>query len=538
MSDKKTEYDVVIVGGGIAGIITALELLDSGKKIAILDRDTEARFGGLAKESFGGIFFVNSRQQRKAKISDNIELAKADWYSFAEFDERDEWPKKWADHYIEQCTPRVQDWLTEKGIKFFPVVHWVERGLFVPGNSVPRFHMVWGTGYELVEILLKHLRNHPKSSNCNLLFRHCVNSLITHDEGVEGVTGVDEVTSTDFEIKADQVVIASGGVAGNLERVRANWDSEQGKAPEKLLNGSHRYALGHLHDIAQHIGANVTHSEKLWNYAAGIHHPEPDKDSHGLSVVPPKSALWLNFRGERIGPQPLISAFDTRYIVTRICEQEHAWSWQVLNYKILTKEFAVSGSSYNDAIRNKNLLPFLFSVLKGNKKLADYMIENSVDFVTAGSIEELANKMNKLNGDNLVSKEALKDSIEAYDNMIDRGEKFFNDDQLRRIAQLRQYRGDKMRTSKFKKIDDRNARPLVAIREFILTRKSLGGIQTDLDGQVLSISGSPIRGLYACGEAAGFGGGGMHGKRSLEGTFLGACVLTARNVADAIKKGK
>jgi predicted oxidoreductase len=331
--------------------------------------------------------------------------------------------------------------------------------------------------------------------------------------------------------------VASGGVAGNLARVRQNWDPEMGNPPQKILNGSHRFALGDLHDITESIGASITHTEKLWNYAAGIHHPEPDKDNHGLSVVPPRSALWLNAKGERIGPQPLISSFDTRYLVKRICEQEHGWSWQVMNYKIAAKEFAISGSTYNDAIRDKRLIPFLFSVLTGNKKLVDYMIENSKDFVVAKSVNELVNKMNVLNGDNLVNTDAMQESIQAYDNMIERGAKYFNDDQLRRIAQLRQYRGDKMRVSKFQRIMDRKALPLVAIREFILTRKSLGGIQTNIQGQVLTTSGTPIQGLYACGEAAGFGGGGIHGKRSLEGTFLGACVLTARNVADSINQG-
>ena len=537
MNNKKLECDVVLVGGGIAGIITALELLDSGKKIIVVDRDIASRFGGLAKESFGGIFFVNSPQQRKAKINDTIDLAKKDWYSFAEFGEQDVWPKKWADHYNEDCTPRVQNWLTEKGITFFPVVHWVERGLFLPGNSVPRFHMVWGTGNDLIEVLISHLKNHHNFRNCTLFFEHKVTALVSQGATISGISGIDETNGSTFEISANQVVVASGGVAGNLARVRQNWDPEMGTPPQKMLNGSHRFALGDLHDITASIGANITHINKLWNYAAGIHHPEPDKDNHGLSIVPPRSALWLNAKGERIGPQPLISSFDTRYLVKRICEQEHGWSWQVMNYKIAAKELAISGSSYNDAIRDKKLLPFLLSVLTGNKNLVDYMIENCIDFVVAESVDELVEKMNVLNGDNLVNAKAVRGSIQAYDGMIERGEKYFNDDQLRRIAQLRQYRGDKMRVSKFQRILDRKAMPLIAIREFILTRKSLGGIQTNIQGQVLSTAGTPIKGLYACGEAAGFGGGGIHGKRSLEGTFLGACVLTARNVADSINQG-
>ena len=536
MQGKTQEFDIAIIGGGIAGIITALESLDSGKKVVILDRDIKANFGGLAKESFGGVFFVNSPQQKRARIKDSFSLAQKDWYSFAEFGEDDYWPKQWADHYIEHSTDKVQNWLNKQGIKFFPVVHWVERGLYVPGNSVPRFHMVWGTGEELIEVLIRQLKAHPKHNNCTLLFEYNVENLISHNGEVTGISGKHEADGKAFDIKADHIVLASGGVAGNLERVRATWDKEMGKVPEIILNGSHKYADGHMHDQAQSIGANVTHMEKLWNYAAGIHHPEPNKKNHGLSVVPPKSALWLNYAGERMGPQPLVSAFDTRYLVKRICEEKHAWSWQVMNFKIAAKEFAVSGSMYNNAIRNKNVLAFLMSVLRGNKQLVNYMIENSTDFVVAESVEELAKNMNDLNGDSMVEVTKLKESITSYDEMISRGPKYFNDDQLRRIAQLRRYRGDRMRTSKFQAIDDKKAYPLIAIREFILSRKSLGGIQTNLEGQVLSQSGEPIKGLYACGEAAGFGGGGIHGKRSLEGTFLGACVLTARNVAQAIKK--
>ena len=531
---NKLQSDVVIIGAGISGIVTAIELLDANKKVLIVDRDLEENFGGLAKESFGGIFFVGSNQQRKSGIKDSPELAYRDWCSFAEFNDTDLWPKKWAAYYTEYCTSKVQEWLCAKGIKFFPVVHWVERGLHIPGNSVPRFHMVWGTGYELIMVLVNHLKKHKNAQNCQILFQHHVKGLLSQGGKVSGIHGLDESTGKVFENNAEQVVIASGGVAGNLEKVRKEWDADMGNAPKKLLNGSHKYAIGELHDIAEGVNANVTHINNLWNYAAGVHHPEPNKENHGLSVVPPKSALWVNYEGERIGPQPLVSAYDTRFLVKRVCEQEHAWSWQIMNMKIAAKELAFSGSKYNDAIRNKQFFKFVLSVFTGNKKLVKYMIENCVDFVVAENLEELAERMNELNGDSMVNKVKLKQSIHSYDEMIDRGPKFHNDEQLRKIAQLRNYRGDRARVCNFQKIVDSKAMPLIAVREFILTRKSLGGIQTNLDSQVLSKEGNPIDGLYAVGEAAGFGGGGMHGKRSLEGTFLGGCVLTARAAAKSM----
>ena len=354
---------------------------------------------------------------------------------------------------------------------------------------------------------------------------------------------MDEEIEKDFKAKADVNIVASGGISGSIDEVKKHWYKPWGEAPAKMLNGSHQYSDGLLMKAAEKINANVTHLEKMWNYAAGIHHPNPDKPDHGLSIVPPKSAIWVDHKGQRFGPEPLVSGFDTRFLVEKICQQkepENKYSWQILNQKIAAKELAISGSEYNDAVKKKQFLRFLKIVFFGNKKLVKNLVKNCEDFVVANSIEELAAKMNTLNGDKKVDFNLLKESIERYDAMLDRGEKFYNDDQLRRISHLRQYRGDRLRICNFQKINDRNAYPLVAIREFILSRKSLGGIQTDLDGRVLTNpekGNEPIPGLYAIGESAGFGGGGIHGLRSLEGTFLGGCIFTARKVAASIKKG-
>lgn len=542
-NQQKYEADVNVIGAGLSGIVTALELLDQNLTVNLFERDEPSAFGGLAKWSFGGIFFVDTKHQRKSGIHDSIELARQDWYNFAEFSDKDVWPKKWADYYIENCTLDVYEWLRYKRIKFFPVVHWVERGLYQPGNSVPRFHMVWGTGHELVKVLTKNLEYHPNRQKLSIFFRHKVEDFVMAGGKVVGVSGTDEEDNNAFEAKADINIVASGGISGKIEEVKKHWPKAWGEPPAKILNGSHQYADGTLIYASQKIKANVTHLDKMWNYAAGIHHPKPDKPDHGLSIVPPKSALWVDHRGQRFGPQPLVSAYDTRFLVEKICEQkgaENKYSWQVMNWKIAVKELAISGSEYNEAVRNKRFISFVLNAYFGNKKLAKHLKKHSQDFVVANSIEELAAKMNTLNADKNVDVNLLKASIERYDDQIDRGEKFFNDDQLRRIMHLRQYRGDRLRTCEFQKINDKKAYPLVAIREFILSRKSLGGIQTDLDGRVLTDPKSgnqPIPGLYAVGESAGFGGGGIHGLRSLEGTFLGGCIFTARKAAASIKKG-
>ncbi len=530
MSTLKTE--VLIIGGGIAGITSALELLNFGKKVCLVDRDKEEKFGGLAKESFGGMFFVDTPQQRRSGIKDNPDLAYKDWLSTAQFDQEDEIPRKWAHLFVNNCTEHIYYWLKQYKIGFFPVVHWVERGLHKPGNSYPRFHMVWGTGFELANVLIRNLRNHPKAhENLKILFDHKVEELVGTGTKIDGVKGMIETTGTPFEIHAEHTIIASGGIGGSIEKVKENWYEPWGIPPEKILNGAHRFGNGALHEEVKKRNGKITHLDRMWPYAAGVHHPRPDKPEHGLSLVPPKSALWLNFRGERIGPIPLVTGYDTRFLVEQICKQEKKYSWQILNLRIAHKEFAISGAEFNDAIREKSYPGFLKSILLGNKSLVKDMIDNCIDFVTANDIEELVVKMNELAGSDDVDIDLLKESISSYDAQIERGPKYFDDEQLRRIAHARQYRGDRVRTCKFQKIYDKKALPLIAIREHILSRKTLGGIQTDLQSRVLDNQGEVLKGLYAIGEASGFGGGGVHGKGALEGTFLGGCILSARIAA-------
>jgi hypothetical protein len=517
-------------------MVTALELMGSGRHVTIVDRDEPGAMGGLAKWSFGGMFFVDTPEQRRQGMRDNVQTALNDWLSVAEFDPQDTLPRQWAERYVHLSTPEIYRWVKGLGIRFFPIVHWVERGLYRPGNSYPRFHMVWGTGHHLSETVRTHLVNHPSAaSHLKLNFRHRVTDLVVEDGRVCGACGTDEASGAPFEIRADVTVVATGGMGGNLDKVRQHWNRELGTPPDLILNGSHRFALGDLHDAVSTIGGNVTHLDRNWHYAAGVHHPRPRHPHHGLSLVPPKSALWLDWKGERFGPMPLVTAYDTKHCVEVVARTQKKYSWQVLNMRIMVKEFAISGAESNAAIRDRNLPGFLKAILFGNRELVNDMIANSPDFVVADTLEELVKKMNALQGTDDVSLEAVRKAVTDYDDNIRRGPAYHNDEQLRRIAHARQYRGDKVRTCNFQPIMDPKAGPLVAIREFILSRKTMGGIQTDLRSRVLTVPGasgqSVIPGLYAVGEAAGFGGGGVHGKGALEGTFLGGCVLTGRVAA-------
>ncbi|HLK37232.1 MAG TPA: FAD-dependent oxidoreductase [Polyangiaceae bacterium] len=537
MGPPTHQADVVIAGAGLAGIVTAYELLEHGMRVLLIDKDRPERLGGLAKESFGGVHMIDTPHQRRTGIRDDPELAWKDWQRCAHFGTEDRWPKAWAKLYCEASIEFIWDFLAHKKVRFLPIVNWVERGIYRPHNSVPRWHVTWGTGWEIVSRLVAALDAHPRRRDLQILFGHEVNGIESSGGRATALVGRRMDDGSAFRATGEHLVVASGGICGgDLSKLRANWYSPWGTPPEVILNGAHDYGDGLLHDRVQALGGRLTHMDKQWHYPAGIHKPGQRRPNDGISLVPPRSALWVNARGERIGPTPLVSYTDTRYLVERICGQPGQYSWQVLNRTIALKELGVSGCDYMTAFRFKKKLLLAKHLVFGNDELVDRLIaECPDDIVVADSLADLVDKMNERGlGGYKVDLETLESDIREYDDQIDRGPGFYNDEQLRRISVYMNYRGDKVRTCNFQKILDPKARPLMAIREFILARKSLGGIQTDLRGRVLRPDGACIEGLYAVGEAAGFGGGGIHGLGSLEGTFLGACVLTGRAVARAI----
>jgi predicted oxidoreductase len=521
--------DVVVVGAGIAGLVATLELLEHGRDVLLIDRCKPEEVGGLAREAFGGMFMADTSEQRRSKIPDSVELATEDWMRMADFDESDEWPRRWAEQYVARARDEVGGWLKSHGVRFFPVVNWAERGVHGDGNSVPRFHLTWGCGKALVDCVWGSIQSHPRRSSLDVRFGQTVSGLATEDGSVAGVTLDDGSV-----VAARAVVVAAGGIGGNLDIVRKHWPSDLGPPPDDILMGSHYYADGAMHEEVERIGGNVTHLSRMWNYADAVRHPRPQRPLHGLKLIPPRSGLVLDPTGRRYGPDALIPTFDARYALERMCEDDRKYYWMICNWKIARRELDVSGSQHNPSIREKNLPRYLLSILLGKPVLVKHFVDHCPDFVTADSLEELTRKMAEVTGDGALDAERVEAEVRRYDSTLARGKSLWNDDQIRRIAQLRNWRGDRLRTAKFQQIEDPAAGPLIAIRMTVMARKSLGGIQTDLDCRVLRPDGEPIDGLYAVGEAAGFGGGGLHGKKSLEGTFLGGCVFTGRLAAASI----
>ncbi|MGJ5070320.1 FAD-binding protein [Bradyrhizobium oligotrophicum] len=528
------QSDLVIAGGGLAGIVTALEALRAGKSVTIVDRDTPERFGGLALWAFGGMALVGTPLQARMKIPDTPEIALRDWIRFGELDAAEHWPLQWARYYVEHSRAEVYDWLLAHGVTFMPAVNWVERGRHGDGNALPRYHIVWGTSQRLTRVMIAAMRAADRGGRLTVLHRHCVVGLDRAGGAVAGVVAVNEETGAEIRIAAPLTVLAMGGLNGSHQEARANWLKSR-PLPAAMLNGAHPFSDGKLHHhAAEALGAEITHAGEMWNYAAGIPHPFPHFDGHGLSLVPCKSALWLDHRGERIGPEPLVTGFDTHDLCQRVAAQEKPYTWHLLNWRIAAKEFAISGAEHNPRIRDRQMPMFLKETLLGNHRLVRQMQRESRHFLVDETLAGLAAKMNALTGTGDVKPEVLQATADAFDANFGNGDKLHNDDQLRRILHARQWGPDKLRTCKPAPLQAPGAGPYIAIHMQLITRKSLGGLKTDLQSRVLDTTGAPIGGLYAVGEAAGFGGGGASGKRSLEGTFLPGCILTARAAVRAM----
>ncbi|MGI5351413.1 FAD-binding dehydrogenase [Streptomyces sp. CA-250714] len=542
------DADVIVVGAGLAGLAATAELADAGRRVILLDQEPEQALGGQAHWSFGGLFFVDSPEQRRLRIKDSHELAWQDWLGTAGFDRpEDHWPRRWAEAYVNFAAGEKRSWLRSQGLKLFPVVGWAERGGYDAGghgNSVPRFHITWGTGPGLVEPFERRVRAGVARGLVELRFRHRVTGLSRTAGAVDTVTGEvlvpsdarrgtassREATSA-FELRAQAVIVTSGGIGGNHELVRANWPERLGTPPRKLLSGVPAHVDGLMLGITEQAGGRLINRDRMWHYTEGIENWNPIWDRHGIRILPGPSSLWLDATGQRL-PVPLFPGFDTLGTLDHIMRTGHGYTWFVLSQKIIEKEFTLSGSEQNPDLTGRSVRDVLGRARKGAPGPVQAFMDNGVDFVIERDVAALARRMNELTGDKLIEADALRREIAARDREI--RNPFGKDLQITAIHGARRYLGDRLiRVATPHRLLDPAAGPLIAVRLNILTRKTLGGLETDLSSRVLTEGGEPLPGVYAAGEAAGFGGGGVHGYRSLEGTFLGGCLFSGRTAGRA-----
>ena len=546
------DADVIVVGGGLAGLVAACEIADAGKRVIVVDQEGEQSLGGQAFWSFGGLFLVDSPEQRRLGIKDSFDLAMQDWMGTAGFDrEEDLWPRKWAEAYVGFAAGEKRGWLRAMGHRIFPVVGWAERGGYDAmghGNSVPRFHVTWGTGPGIVEPFERRAREAHKSGRLTFKFRHRVDALTISNGTVEGVSGaILESTNVkrgqsssrnvigDFTLRAQAVIVASGGIGGNHDLVRQNWPKRLGTPPKFMISGVPEHVDGRMIGITQAAGARLINRDRMWHYVEGIRNWSPIWPRHGIRILPGPSSMWFDATGKRL-PAPLFPGSDTLGQLDYIMSTGHDYSWFILTQSIIKKEFALSGSEQNPDLTGKSWrLTIKRATNKGAPAPVEAFKQNGADFIVRDNLADLVSAMNALSGDNLLMLDRIKNQIEARDREMTNA--YVKDAQVMNIHNARRYIGDRLiRTAKPHRILDPEHGPLIAVKLNILTRKTLGGFETDLDSRVFGNDGAVIKGLYAAGEAAGFGGGGMHGYRSLEGTFLGGCLFSGRNAGRAAAK--
>lgn len=543
------DADVIVVGAGLAGLVATAELADAGRRVILLDQEPEANLGGQAFWSLGGLFLVDSPEQRRMGIKDSRELALQDWMGTAGFDRaEDHWPRKWAEAYVDFAAGETRSWLHAQGLRFFPLVGWAERGGYGAighGNSVPRFHVTWGTGPGVVAPFERRVLEAAAQGLVTFAFRHRVDELTVTDGVVTGVKGAILEPSTaargvassrlgvgEFDLSAQAVLVTSGGIGANHELVRKNWPARLGDAPENMITGVPAHVDGRMLQIAQEAGGNIINADRMWHYVEGVKNWNPIWAGHGIRILPGPSSLWFDATGNRL-PVPLYPGFDTLGTLAHLRTTGHDHSWFVLTQKIIEKEFALSGSEQNPDLTNKSVPQTLSRIRPGAPGPVEAFKQHGEDFVVAATLDELVAGMNALTDTPLLHVEDIRREVVARDREMDNA--FTKDGQVSAIHNARRYRGDRIsRTAAPHKILDPKAGPLIAVRLHVITRKTLGGLETDLSGQVLRAGGAPFPGLYAAGEASGFGGGGLHGYRSLEGTFLGGCIFSGRQAGRAI----
>jgi hypothetical protein len=547
--------DVIIVGAGLAGLVAAHELTSRGKTVALVEQENEANLGGQAWWSFGGLFLVDSPEQRRLRVRDSFDLAWSDWQGSAQFDrlgDEDSWAVKWARAYVEFAATEKRSWIAAQGIGLTPVVGWAERGDLRAGghgNSVPRFHVAWGTGTGVVRPFIASAQRAAEAGRLTFYHRHRIDEITTSNGAVTGVRGTilapDDsargVASNreelgDFELAAQAVIITTGGIGGNQGLVREYWPARLGEPPTNMVTGVPAYVDGRGIDIAAAAGARLVNRDRMWHYTEGLHNWDPVWPGHGIRILPGPSSLWLDALGRRL-PAPCLPGYDTigtlKYLRTTADIARYDHSWLVLTERILAKEFALSGSEQNPDITSGSKREVLRQRLaKGVPGPVEAFRGKGEDFVVADTIEELVARMNSLTDEPLVDAALVRRQVEARDLQV--ANRFSKDAQVQGIRNSRAFLGDRLsRTARPHRFLDPAQAPLIGVKIHILTRKSLGGIQTDLESRALSPGGQPVPGLYAAGEAAGFGGGGVHGYNSLEGTFLGGCLFSGRQAGRA-----
>jgi hypothetical protein len=546
------DADVIVVGAGLAGLTAAAELTDAGRKVLLLDQEPEQALGGQAWWSFGGLFFVDSPEQRRLRVKDSRDLAWQDWLGTAGFDRpEDAWPRRWAQAYVDFAAGEKRAWLHAMGLRIFPVVGWAERGGYTAtghGNSVPRFHLTWGTGPGVVEPFERRVRAAAEAGLLRFRFRHQVDELITADGAVGGVRGTvlepsdvprghasSRTPVGEFELRAQTVVVTSGGIGGNHDLVRKAWPARLGTPPEHMVSGVPAHVDGRMIGITQAAGAQVINPDRMWHYVEGLHNWDPIWAGHGIRILPGPSSLWLDATGQRL-PVPLFPGFDTLGTLEYLRTTGYDHSWFVLTRKIIEKEFALSGSDQNPDLTGRSVRDVLGRVRPGAPGPVQAFLDHGEDFVTATTLPDLVAGMNRVTGgEPHLELRTVENEVVARDREL--ANTFTKDLQVTAMRGARRFLGDRLiRVAAPHRLLDPAAGPLIAVRLSVLTRKTLGGLHTDLDARVLDHAGNPIPGLYAAGEAAGFGGGGMHGYRSLEGTFLGGCLFSGRIAGRAAAK--
>lgn len=553
------DCDAIIVGAGLAGLVAANELVQAGRKVAVVDQENAANLGGQAYWSFGGLFLVDSPEQRRLGVRDSFDLAWSDWRGSAGWDRldgdlaEDEWAARWGRAYVEFAAGEKRDWLRRHGIRLTPMVGWAERGdgrAEGHGNSVPRFHVAWGTGTGVSGPFAARALEAQAQGRLTFHFRSRVDQLIVEAGRVTGVAGVRLAPSEaprgaassrevvgDFTLRAPSVLIATGGIGGNHDKVRRFWPERLGRPPREMVTGVPAYVDGRGLDIAEAAGARLVNRDRMWHYVEGLRNWNPIWPGHGIRILPGPSSLWLDALGRRL-PFPALPGYDTlstlRHLRTAPDLAAHDHSWFILTQSIIEKEFALSGSEQNGDITSGDWLRVLKTRLgKGASPEVEAFKARGADFVVAQDLETLVAGMNALTPTPLLKIEAVRRVVEARDAQI--ANPFAKDLQIQGVHNARRYLGDRLaRVAKPHRLLDPAAGPLIGVKLSVLTRKSLGGVQTDLDSRVLRGDGSVLEGLYAAGEAAGFGGGGAHGYNALEGTFLGGCLFTGRAAGRAM----